>query len=73
MKLSLVRHVCRAYRVAGRLTERGLYGTLNCLSRLGLLAVDLEPGRRTGASRHRYGVTPRGVAYLHSIQASQVG
>lgn len=49
-------------------TERGLYRTLRRLRGLGLLSVREEPGRRTGAQRHLYGLTDRGARYLHGIE-----
>ena len=49
-------------------TERGLYRTLRRLRGLGLLSVREQPGQRTGASRHLYGLTDRGARYLHGVE-----
>lgn len=53
-------------------TERGLYRTLRRLNGLGLLTVEDEPGRRTGARRHIHQLTGRGAAYLERIEASLI-
>lgn len=61
-----------ADRTGWELTERGLYRTLRRLRGLGLLDVHEQPGRRTGAQRHVYELTSRGVAYLQHIEAAQI-
>lgn len=45
---------------------------LRRLNGLGLLTVEDEPGRRTGARRHIHQLTDRGAAHLERIEASLI-
>lgn len=61
------------HRAGWEHTERGLYRTLRRLSGLGLLSIREQPGYRTGARRHVYGLTDRGTRYLHGIESALIG
>ncbi|WP_338749763.1 helix-turn-helix transcriptional regulator [Janibacter alittae] len=61
-----------AQRTGWEHTERGLYRALRRLRGLGLLSVREQPGHRTGAQRHLYGLTDRGAGYLHRIESALI-
>lgn len=61
-----------AERTGWEHTERGLYRSLRRLRGLGLLAVNEQPGHRTGAQRHVYELTGRGATYLQRIEAAVI-